>query len=79
MVRLQRYIISAPGRDNDSWKALLEVHSLISMILEEVLTTDFRHQELASLIENFITEVRIILQSNAVCQWVDAVKRKWTG
>jgi hypothetical protein len=70
---------TALDQDNDTWKTLLDVHALIVGIFEDVLPTDFEYEKLVSFMDTLNKDVRVVLDSDAVTQWADAVKRKHAG
>jgi hypothetical protein len=79
MKRLERYMATASDQANDTWKALLVVRALIWKIFEVVLPTDFKYEELVDCMDTLHRRVRVVLDSDAVAQWADMVKREHAG
>jgi len=75
MERLERYMTTALDQANNTWKALLAVHSLIILISKGVLPTYFKYEGLVSLVDTLHERVRVLLDSGTVTQWADAVER----
>jgi len=79
MNRLQWYMATVSDQANDTWKSLVAARALIWKIFERVLPTDFKYEELVDCMDALHTEVRVVLDSDAVAKWADAVKRKHAG
>jgi hypothetical protein len=77
--RLKLYMATALDQDNDTWQRLLDVRVAIVAIFKRVLPTDFKYEELVSLLDTLSKDVHKVLNSVAVTQWPDAVKRKHAG
>ena len=65
--------------DQNTWKTLLDVLRMITVICKRILPTDFKYDKLVSLLNTLIKDVRIVLISAAVTLWPDAVNGKHVG
>jgi len=79
MERLDLYMDTALDQDDDAWRTLLDVHNTIVAIAKSVLPTDFEYEHLVSVLDTLNRKVRVVLNSDAVTEWPDAMKRKYPG
>ena len=63
--------------EDDAWKTLLNVQSMIEMIFEDVLPTNFEYDTLVSLLDTLSEDVRGVLKAEtAITAWLNAVESK---
>jgi len=75
--RLDQCATKEMGLANKTWKSLLAVSSLIALITEDVLPTDFVYEDLVTIMDCLNKEVCVILLLRVLTVFVHDVKRKY--